>query len=315
MRNTKLIITICLITTVYCFCLTSQETATETEGKTSLKKLFDPNKKVQTLLKSFIDKDGKGFVPRSKEAWNNKLSKLRKSIEGGQKKLVSELLYFLISAQGMREAMLPGVIIDKIELSRIDLLKGLIPYIDVDHKTVRDHVKNLLKAVEDNDENSQTPDFKPYELFLREKKSDIPLSLVQYMYRRHASKSLKIMVKIYNDKLNAKQLAEIREAHKRIRAAMKKIKQFNIQKSNLSSEDQDKIEKVKKKIEFKTATLRSYLKQMASSRFWWVRLYAAEILRSKPEYKNDIIIKNLISDKNELVRKTIHLIKEKADSN
>ena len=52
-------------------------------------------------------------------------------------------------------------------------------------------------------------------------------------------------------------------------------------------------------------TAASELKKLADSKWWWARLYVAEIMKHHPGFRNEDVIEKLKKDENGLVRETV----------
>lgn len=121
-------------------------------------------------------------IPAAKTAaeLDTALAKLREAVGGDHQRLVPQLLYFSMRGADVRKAMTAGVVIDRLPITKDDLLRGLVPYLDTSDPALQRQLRNLLGAI-DEGPDAQSPDFSRYETVLRAQRATPPLVLVTHM--------------------------------------------------------------------------------------------------------------------------------------
>jgi len=155
---------------------------------------IQPNKEIQSLLKGLLSTNEHEMLSGTEEAFRGKLEQLRKLVKTDTE-IISQLLYFSIHAKGMKEAMLPGVIIEQMKIPKSEIATALLPIIETEDKTLREKTYNWLGGT-DKTEDGQF-DFSCYESFLREKKENPPQGLIRYMYNRNPQTAVVTVARVY----------------------------------------------------------------------------------------------------------------------
>ena len=167
--------------------------------------VLQPDETIQTFLRTLLSSSEQEMFSGTKEEFRVKLSHLQDMAGGDTNKLVSQLLCFSIHAETMREAMLPGVLVQQLGISKESIVRGLLPYLDAKDARTREKSRNWLGEVESNP-LSKVPDFTPYEIIIRERKKDIPQGLIEHMYATSPDATLLNLAIVYLDKDEAKTL-------------------------------------------------------------------------------------------------------------
>ena len=157
---------------------------------------FSPNKEAQALLSGLISPNEQQLLSGTEEQFRSKLTQLKNMAHGDVENLVPELLYFSTQAKGMREAMLAGVIIKELKITKENIANGVLPYLDSPDGKMRKQSHNWLGEV-DAGRSGKEPDFGVYESIIRKRKGDVPKGLVRYMYAKSPESALSTMASIY----------------------------------------------------------------------------------------------------------------------
>lgn len=162
---------------------------------------FHPNNEIQSLLRGLLSPNEAQMFSGSEDELSQNLSRLNDLAVGDSIKIVQELLYFSMQSKSMREGMLPGFIIKEMNISKDDIVRGLLTHLEDDEKSQK-YAYNWLGGV-DYDPKGSTPEFKHYEKIIKEKESNVPYSLIRYMYEKNADQALRSMANVYLDKADA----------------------------------------------------------------------------------------------------------------
>lgn len=121
-------------------------------------------------------------IPAAKNAaqLDGALAQLQASSGGDSDRLVPQLLYFSMRGADVRAGMTAGVVIDRLQISKDQLLHAIVPYLDTSEPDLQRQLRNLLGAI-DETRDDQAPDFSRYAPVLRQRSADPPLVLVTHM--------------------------------------------------------------------------------------------------------------------------------------
>lgn len=182
-----------------------------------------PNPKIQTFLRLFSSTnlqdretlfsadERRMFVEAETEAegadlLQRKFEELRTDA-GGTEALIAQLLYFKLQATDVPEAMLPAVIIGRLNIPMADLADSVLPFTDAENKRLKSEAWDWLGAT-DKAKNGGY-DFSRYERILRGKPLDESKGLVLYMFNRNPDAAVLSMSRIYGDKVAENEVVDI----------------------------------------------------------------------------------------------------------
>ena len=168
-----------------------------------------PNEKVQSFLHAMsstnlLEQQKLFPAGTTEEEFKKKLTEL-KEMAGGVQEFVVQLLYFRVHAKTTKEAMMPIVVIQRLEISQDDQVAGVLPYLETDNKSVLKESYEWLEGIDYN-RKTRKYEFNRHEDTIREKKSDVPAGLVKYMYTKSPDSALSAMANVYLKKDEAKAL-------------------------------------------------------------------------------------------------------------
>lgn len=72
------------------------------------------------------------------------LDDLRRLTAPDHSDLVPQLAIFLLTAQGEREGMAPAVVVDRLDISRDEIVRAVTPHLDTSDPALRAQLENLL---------------------------------------------------------------------------------------------------------------------------------------------------------------------------
>lgn len=254
---------------IFAATLVSYQAYAQQGGATN--EVFTPDKAVQAFLGKLLSPNEQEMFAGTEEQFRAKLDQLEEMVGRDDQKLVSELLFFSMQAQTMREAMLSGVLIKQLHISKENLARGLLPYLDVKNDAVREKSHNWLGEVESSPSH-KGPDFSHYEMIIREKKAaDVPCGLIKHMYAKSPDLALSTMANVYLKKNEAKALME-----------------------KAGDKDEDKaVDLLSKRSE------------------WWVHLYVAEKMKQNPKLRSPAVLGRLKKSEHALVKEAVQKIDKK----
>lgn len=108
------------------------------------------------------------------------LEGLRHRVAPDYSDLVPQLAVFLLSAEGEREGMAPALIVERLGISRGQILRGVEPHLDAADPALREQLENLLGAVDRAPDGSI--DFSAIGALIVERGGAPPDPLVRYMF-------------------------------------------------------------------------------------------------------------------------------------
>lgn len=194
---------LCLVALLSVAVLRCEATAQE---NVSTNDIFSSNKDIQACLRGLVSPDDRHMFSGTEEEFQQQLTHLDNIVGRDHKTLVRELLYFSLHAKGMREAMLPGVVIHQLSISKDDIALGVLPFLDSKGK-VQAKACNWLGEV-DAGSLGNGPDFSHYETIIRKRKDSLPGGLVKYMYQKSPDRALSSLANVYLDKVEATALVD-----------------------------------------------------------------------------------------------------------
>jgi len=155
---------------------------------------IQPNKEIQSLLKGLLSTNEHEMLSGTEEAFRGKLEQLRK-LAKTDTEIVSQLIYFSIYAKGMKESMLPGVIIEQMKIPDSTFAEVGLPLLDSKDESMRKIAAKWLTRADHVSKGGV--DFSRYESILREKKDNPPQGLIRYMYNRNPQTAVATVARVY----------------------------------------------------------------------------------------------------------------------
>lgn len=157
---------------------------------------LDPT--VQTAIRGLLSTNANEMFSGTEEAFRERLNRVRK-LAGGDAELVLQLVYFSSHARNMREAMIPGVIIEQLKIPKTTITTAVLRLLEAKDKATREEAANWL-AEADKSSSGKGADFGRYTTLLREGQPSHHLGLIGYMYERDPHAALLTLANVYGNK-------------------------------------------------------------------------------------------------------------------
>jgi len=244
------------------------------EGRFVEKKEITPDPVIQSELKLFNN-------ATTEEEFYGALGKLKKLGGKDYEKLIPQLMYYKTKAIDTKEAMLMGVVIEQLNISERCIVKGLMPYLGTeDLRLKHDMEEGIINSI-------------PFEVIadcflpvINQQKKDPPKSLIKYLYRRNPGKALTAIVPVYITD-------DIKESYQ-ILSSSKNISYALPENPLWTSLSPEAAKSIMKEIEL-----------LSSKDEWFIQLCIAEILRQRPQFRQEWLIEKLEKCKHPLVQETM----------
>jgi hypothetical protein len=193
--------------------------------------------------------------------------------------LIPQLVVFSMQQHDARDALVPGVLRQRLGITDAQLVEALLPYLSTTDAAQRAQLYNWLGAVDGL--TGERRDFRVYAAIISARRSDPPLGLVRYMYESDPSSAATIVAEVYAE-------PEQRAAQIEARRPVDEVR-----KTRRAARQPDAAQ---------TATARAVLKTLAMDPAWWTRLYAAAVMVQVPELRDPELVEHLRKDPHPLVR-------------
>ncbi len=238
----------------------------------------EPDESYQSVLKSIAQAGDRSEFERLVE---------RLTSMGDRDQLVGQLLWYsALDAKSPAARAVVGKVLARIDRPKTPVVRALLRRLDDPDVAVRTNVRELLRGYEDQSA-TRPPDFSVYREVIEEDvraRREPQASLVRHMYETDAGTALLTMVRA-NGLRRPAEIQPILWAEHVVSDLMWR-RQFGFAAPR----------------QVDAAAMRE-LEAMSRSRWWWVRLYVAEIVRSNPELGGDVVVQRLAGDGNGLVRR------------
>jgi len=156
-----------------------------------------PNEKIQSFLNGLLSSNKQEMFSGTEEQLQKKFAELKKMVDGRHEKLIPELIYYSMHAKSMREAMLAGVVIEQLGISKESIVLGIVPYLDTKDEQLRSTLYNWLGGIDSDDDLPKKPDFSIYEAIIRERDSNVSEGLIEYMYQKSPKETQSVLRRVY----------------------------------------------------------------------------------------------------------------------
>jgi hypothetical protein len=246
-----------------------------------------PDPRIQTQI-------GKVLNPGRDESREDELQVLAQLGGPDYEKLIPQLLYYSVygtdpaGKHDLKEGMALAGFSELLKISQHQIATALLPYLGTSNLGTMDAKLSLkLHEVFDGFNDAFFQDFMQSRLRAGQ---DLPRELIQYMYQRNPAEALLTMART----LAIQQTSE--ESSKQWRSL---IWAEHAVSDTLWKHDRKFLEKTR--IEPEAA---AQIEKLGGDNDWWVRLYAAEIMRQHPGFRGAELIEKLAKDDHPLVRES-----------
>lgn len=247
-----------------------------------------PDPLIQALIRDLL----RAARSNSEEDFLQHLQVLREESGKESSRLVSQLIYYSIEAEGrsedMLEVMFAGVIIEQLEIRDSQLAWAAIPYLGTEDPRIEKVVRNWLGGTEGRSAG-RAPDYSHYRAFIEFKVRNgeaPPRGLVHYMYESDPGMAV-LSVMRASMLRNRSEVKPILWAQHLVDDVLWKWQHGFLERGKVEPEAVEA------------------LRELAEHPRWWARLYVAEIMGQHPGFRTDDLIEALLVDPDESVRSVV----------
>jgi hypothetical protein len=237
---------------------------------------------------------GKVVNPGSDGARRDELQILAEMGGPNYEKLIPQLLYYSVygtdpaGKHDLKEGMALAGISDLLKISQKQIATALLPYLSPPPSDRMDaQLRQELREVFDGFDSTFFQELLQSRLRTGQ---DLPLELIPYMYQRNPAEALLTMARTMAIQ---KTWEESRKQWKSL------IWAEHVVSDTLWKHDHEFLDPTQ--VEPEAA---AQIEKLAGDNEWWVRLYAAEILRQHPGFRRAELLQKLAQDDHPLVRQS-----------
>ena len=155
---------------------------------------IEPNAQIQSYLRALISTNQQVMFDGTEESLSERLTQLRK-MAGQDTNLAAQLMYFSDHAEGEREAMLPGVILEQLAIPNTVFAEVCLLLLDAEDEPSRRLGAEWLTRADHV--TGGGVDFSQYENILRIEKGAAPQGLIRYMYQRNPQAAVVSVARVF----------------------------------------------------------------------------------------------------------------------
>ena len=179
-------------------------------------------------------------------------------------------------------------------LANTSIVRGVLPYVGSENRALDAAVNDLLRQVENGDSIARPPDYSEYETCISVSHKEPPLPLIRRMFDRSAGTALLTMSHVYTPFQDTARRRQLLWGEHVVSDTIWKHRHGFLPTTKVESEAATQIAKLSK------------------DDAWWVRLYAAEIMRQHPAFRTPELVSRLKDDPDKLVRGAMDFARVKA---
>ncbi len=165
-----------------------------------------PDPKVQAFINGILSTNQLEMFAGTEDQLQKKLAQLQDMVGGDHKKLVEQLFCYRVNAKGMRQALLPMVIMKQLGVSDDTLVQGTVPYLESSDAHVKKEASEWLRGT-DKDRATREHDFGRYKSLLEKNKPSVPSGLIQYMFDRDPQAAVVTVAQVYDPDVSESEVA------------------------------------------------------------------------------------------------------------
>lgn len=210
---------------------------------------------------------------------------------GGERfqKLVPQLVFYVSHADNLREKLVSAFVVEKLRIQDGQIVAALVPHLDAKDERFRKEVRQLIRDLEKGlrDAPHQLEHLSGFIANAARNGTWPDAALVQFIYQRRPDVGLQNMAQVYMDD-NIPEWRKITWSQHIVEEAIwRKEHGYTARFEEVRPDAANE------------------LRALAEHTQWWVRLYAAEILRGHPEFRTPELLERLKKDEQKLVRQAI----------
>jgi len=211
----------------------------------------------------------------------------------------------------MEETLGPFWLTRRLGIPSFTVAEALVPYLETPDAAVAGEIREWLKGLECG-KGRDAPEYlfwlyKPIIHRALARGDDPPHALLRYLFDRQPGAALLLMLRETMEHAPVPGGQE-RAAGEQMRTSIlwsDHVIWDTIWKHEYGFLDKDKVE----------PEAARELERLARHKEWWVRLYAAEIMRQHPAFRREVLVRRLAKDKHPLVREVAEKIQAQKDGN
>lgn len=238
----------------------------------------DIQTRIDRVIRSVMEKTGRPEIVASIDKELEDIATKR------PEDLVRQLLYYCENEDSER-AQHAMHLLYYLRIPESSIALAVLPYLETTHPGLRNEIESLLRTIEGADRMESRLDFSHYLVGIR-LTDNPPLVLIRRMYQRSPSSALLEMSKVFTQWKEYKRHKEVLWAEHVVTDTVWKHEHGFLDKKTVEPEAAVQIEKA------------------AGDSQWWVRLYAAEIMRQHPGFRRADLLRKLAEDDHQLVRES-----------
>ena len=198
--------------------------------------------------------------------------------DGDRESLLLQLVLFLAKHPENEPTMGAALLIDFYQFTKAEKIAALVPYLDTDDGRLRDAMYQVLSTVDRPD--GAGPDFAPYDAVLRDSEN-ASAGLIRYLYEVSPIDALAATARAY---------AGDDAAARAVRRALQLERLRAGQDAGRTADSEQ---------------ARREVDALSRDAAWWLRLYAAHLVRTDPDLGSPEIVERLRSDSHGLVQQAL----------
>jgi hypothetical protein len=240
--------------------------------------VLQADENLQALIKQIVAAPG-----NDETLIRSAIDELSRAAEGNRSGLVAQLALFLKDSGSTRESMGGALIFSQMNFTDTEKLDGILPFLGQAEPPLYKVLSEFLGSMDRSDGGQA--DFSIYEARIGRLNQNLPEALIIYMHEISPEAALRSMNRLFG---NAEPLP------REISIKLDSMKTFLNQLEStgrLSSENRSRAQRS--------------VAELAGSPRWWVRLYAAALVRQHPALASNDSRGQLMADTNPMVRKII----------
>ena len=236
---------------------------------------LEPDARVQGAIEEAVS-----AIVRNDDAAAERFASLQRLRDKDRAALLLQLALYLESAEGNDRGMAGAIVLQRLAFTPKETIEAVAPRLEDAGPSRRRVFTGMLAAVDRRDGGEA--DFRVYDAWLTGRAGRPPASFVAYVYDAAPDEAVQLMQRVYG------RATPLQTGSKQSLDDMKSIVAGRDVSRSLTSQERSRAA--------------SALATLASDPAWWVRRYAAAVLRDETALAPPAVIEKLTGDPDALVR-------------
>lgn len=236
-----------------------------------------PDPRMQAAIEETVS-----AIARQERTASESIASLQTMAAGHRDVLLLQLALYLETADGTERSMAGAILLRQLAFTPREMLETLVPRLEGARPALRRALTEMLGTIDRR--KGGEADFHVYESWLAGRGGPPPASLVGYLYEVSPDEALRCMRHVYGGP----------EPWRDVDGAVGDLKKIVARRDASRTWSDDE-----------RARARAALETLGRDPAWWVRRYAAAVLRSSPELGTPALIERLKADADPLVRNAL----------